>query len=376
MKVLILGATGRAGTAAARALHSLKGVERVFLADRDAEALSKVGAYLGRFPASPRYLDAESERSLRERMVEADLVLGCLGPSHLHEARVVEAALATGRDYLSLCDDPAATMEALALHAEAERRGVRLLLGCGMTPGLSNLLACRASCRMRGPFSLRLDWYLDMGAGLGAATLEHLLRVSWGKVDTRMDGRAAKARAGGGEELVDFPPPIGPRTVGLMGHPEPNTLPARMAEAHEIEFKGGIGGKFAGFALQTLAWIGEGREAEPRLTVLRAAARGVARRSGGSCASALRVTASNGKAGAGAEVVLAVCGDYYRVSATVLVAAAAWLAGRGWPAGALTPEGVLDHPGFFALLRRRGLPVLVGERRAAQGGDACAPLTA
>ncbi len=366
MKVAILGAAGRVGRTVTRMLFSLGGIEKVFLADRDAEALTGQSADYGRLPVSPRYLDAENGRSLRERLAEADLVLGCLGPFHRYEARVVEAAIDARRDYISLCDDPGATAEVATLHPEAVSRGVRILVGCGMTPGLSNLLACRAAARIRRPFSLQLDWYLEMGPGLGDATLEHLLRANAGKVDTLAGGKRAKARAGSREEVVEFPPPVGARMVGFMGHPEPCTLPGALPGAREIRFMGTVGDRLQNLGIQTLGWMGEKERMELWTMALRFAAASLAHRGKTSCTSALRVKAVGESEGPdpAMESVFAVCGDYYRISASAMLAAAAYLlAGKGWRAGIWAPEMVLDDPAYFSLLRGQGLRIMVGEGR-------------
>lgn len=365
MRVLVLGAAGEAGRAAVACLAGLQGIERIFIADRNAEALNKLAVDLGGLPISPRYLDAEGVRGLRERMAEADLALGCLGPFHACEGRIVEAAVASRRDYISLCDDPAAVEEALSLHSDAERAGVRVLSGCGLTPGISNLLACRAASRLDRVEAVEMAWYLEVGNDLGTATLEHLLHAMGGRVDVLRGGRARKARAGSWGEMVEFPPPAGWQEVSFMGHPEPATLPDTLVGVPEIRFKGGVGGRAGNAAMQSLAWIGGWDKGELLTMALGAAARMMARRSQASRRTALRVTARGALRGVGEEVTLAVCGDYYRLSGMAMAAAAAHLVEAGWPAGAYPPERVLDDRGYFRRLYRSGLRVLAGE-----GGDA------
>jgi len=363
VKILILGAAGRAAHAAVYALRHLTGLERLYLADNNAEALCRMSADLAHLPVSLRYLDAGNESSLYERMLEVDLVLGCLGPFHLHESRIVRAAIATGRDYLSLCDDPAAVEEVLALGAEAEKSGIRVLCGCGLTPGLSNLLACRAVSRLDRIDSLGFSWFLEIGSGIGMATLEHLLRSFAGKAPALQGGKAAAARAGSWEEMVEFPPPVGRQAVSYLSHPEPATMPAALAGTREIQFKAGVGGRGMGFALHSLAWLGERQRTELWQTALRTAAMGIARRGESSCRAAFRVTACGLKDGAPARRALCVLGDYYRLSGLVMAASAASLNEKSWAPGVYTPEGVLDDPSVFAWLHRAGVQVLLGEEK-------------
>ncbi len=371
MRVLILGAAGKAAGAAIYSLRLIPGLERIYLADRNAEALCKLSADLAHLPVSPRYLDADNESSLYERMKEADLILGCLGPFHHYEGRIVRAAIAAGRDYISLCDDPGSITEVMALGPEAARSGVRVLCGCGLTPGLSNLLACRASSWLDGVDSIELNWFLELGSNLGTATLEHLLRSFTGKAPVRRGGRAAGARAGSWEEISDFPPPVGSRVVSYLCHPEPATLPDAIVGVGDIWFKACVGSRARGLALHSLAWMGEGERTELWQTLLRTAAIGIARRGERSCLAAVRVTASGVRNGTPHRRVLCVAGDYYRLSGLVMAAAVDGLTRAGWAPGVYTPEGILDDPEVFAWLHRAGLHILVGEAKQGDGPGEC-----
>jgi lysine 6-dehydrogenase len=363
MKLLILGAAGRAARAVISLLPSLGHIERVFLADHNAEALCKTAADLRRFPVSPRYLDAENERSLHERMIEAEVVLGCLGPFHRHEARIARAAIAAGRDYLSLCDDPAAMQEVMILGDEAKQKGVRVLCGCGMTPGLSNLLACRANAALDDVEAVEIAWFLDMGSDLGTATLEHLLRSFSGKAPSYSGGSPARTRAAGWEETVEFPPPVGWQTVSHLGHPEPVTLPGNLPGLRDMWFKAGVGGKGRNLALHTLAWMGGEDSTELRLAALLAAARGITRHGKEASFSSVRVTARGSCNGIRCDKIFSVSGEYYRLSALVLVAAAESMLKAGLAAGVYAPEDVLDRRPFYGRLYRAGLRIFDGEAR-------------
>ncbi len=369
MKVLILGAAGKAAGAVIPRLRLLPGLERIYLADHNAEALCKLSADLAHLPVSTRYIDAGSENSLYERMMEADVVLGCLGPFHLYEKRIVRAAIAARRDYVSLCDDPASVRETLALGGEAERCGVRILCGCGLTPGLSNLLACRASSFLDRVDAVELAWFMELGSNLGAATLEHLLRSLSGKAPVLREGRRATVRAGSWEEIAEFPPPAGRQVVSYLGHPEPATLPEAIAGAGDIWFKACVGNGARRLALHTLAWLGGGERSELWMTGLRTAAAGVARGGERSSRTSLRVTARGIRNGAGALRVLCVSGDFYRLSALLMAAAVDGLAKRAWAPGVHTPEMILDAPPVFAWLYRAGLRVLVGEEKRGEEAD-------
>ena len=361
MKVLVLGAVGRAARAVISSLQFLGGIERIFLADHNAEALCKMTSDLRHLDVSPRYLDAENDRSLYERMTEAGLVIGCLGPFHRHETRIVRTAIRAGRDYLSLCDDPGALQEVLTLDAEAKRKGVRILCGCGLTPGLSNLLARRAGAKLDSVETLEIAWFLDMGSNLGMATLEHLLRSFGGKAPVCRDGRPAMTRAASWEEMVEFPSPVGWQVVSYLGHPEPITLTGSLPGVRDVWYKAGVGGKGKSLVLHSLAWMGEGEKTDLWLAALRTAASGIVRHGEGPCLSSVRVTARGFKDGTPSNRILCASGEYYRLSGLVLAAAVESMLKTGWAPGVYAPEDVLDQPSVFAWLGRAGLRILVGE---------------
>jgi hypothetical protein len=363
MKIIVLGAAGKAARAAIHSLVYLGGIEHIYLADHNAEALSKLASDLASLPVSPRFIDAESERSLRERIREADLAIGCLGPFHRYEGNIVRAAITARRDYLSLCDDPEAAQEVYSLDKEARRSGVSILCGCGLTPGLSNLLSCRLGSRMSRVDAVEVSWCQEIGNALGAATLEHLLHACGGKVPLYQRGKVRKVRGGSWEELVEFPPPMGWKAVGFLGHPETLTLPRFLPGVLDVSVRGGVDGRARGLALNSMAWLAEVYKREPWDTALRGLAAGILRQGGEGCLSTLRVEVAGGNGGTRERMIMAVVDDYYRISSLVLAAAAVQWRDAAWPAGVHPPEGVLDHSRALAWLRDKGVRFLVGERK-------------
>jgi len=362
--VLILGAAGRSGRAALDHLCLGEGPEEILLADRDAEGLVKLAAYPSPVPLRLRYLEAESEAGLRRRVSECQVVLGCLGPFHQHEERVVEAVLAEGRDYLSLCDDSAVTRRVLARAGEAEQRGVRIILGCGMTPGISNLLACRAAARLDAAESVRFAWWFGGGLKAGPATVKHLLHSLSGKSELLREGRTARVRSGSWGEPVEFPPPVGTRYLYHLDHPETVTVPVVLRGLRHTWFKAGCGDPVQDIAAQTLAWLGMEWCVDLLSHLLTLTATGRPGTAGSSCPSALRVTAEGIRGGSRRRVHLAVCGDYYRLTGAFVAACLEWLREERPAAGIYTPEMVMDGPSFYRRLGRRGVRFLAGEEGA------------
>lgn len=369
MRILILGAAGRAGREVLSFLGLLPDVQGVILADGDAEELSKMASRRAPFPLHLRYLDASDPRSLLERLSEADLVVGCLGPSHRHEMEVFRAVLEVGCDYLSLCDDAASTREILSRGEAAAARGCRVLLGCGMAPGLSNLMAVRAASRLDRAERLAFYWRLDALFSLGGGTLRQLAHSLSGRATITRKGSEERVRAGSRPEEVDFPPPAGPTLLVHLDRPEPLTVPRAVHGVRESFFKAGMGRRSEDFLLQVLSRLEEGY-AELALNLVRlSGGRSTVMRRNAPCPASLRVTVEGRRGGEPRSLHLAVNGDYYRVTGAVAVAAVAWMRDEGPPPGVHTPEVVLDAGRLLPFLAASGARFFLSEGGPMQRED-------
>ncbi len=132
-RVLVLGA-GRVGGLIATDLAADAGLA-VTVADRRPEPLERLSATAG---VATRVADLADAAALRSAIDEADLVVGAVpGALGFAVLRTVIEAAKPCVDISFLPEDP------LELHAAARRRGIPVVVDCGVAPGLSNLLAGR-----------------------------------------------------------------------------------------------------------------------------------------------------------------------------------------------------------------------------------------
>lgn len=142
MKIVLLGAAGFVGRAAARALAERPGVEKVVLADyvvrdakRFARSLSPRCAWamvdVGRAPDLERLLDG------------IDGVASAVGPCDEYEKGVLSVCAARGIPVASIGDGTLSPAERGEIHDAFRRKGVAAVSGCGMMPGWTDLLADR-----------------------------------------------------------------------------------------------------------------------------------------------------------------------------------------------------------------------------------------
>lgn len=185
--------------------------------------------------------DISDEAAVQALMREHDVAVGAAGPFYLFEELLVKAAIASGTDYVSVCDDADAAEAALAHDDAARRAGVTVLTGLGWTPGLTNLLAMRNAALLDSVTDVRIAWAgAAAEADNGDAVIMHTMHIFDGHVPTFAGGRLQQVRAGSGVEYVRFPEPLGTVKVCHVGHPEPVTLPRWLPGVQTVSLKGGV----------------------------------------------------------------------------------------------------------------------------------------
>lgn len=223
MRIACVGGAGAMGARAVRLLSEM-GAE-VLVLDRDEQrgqalADGTDGACFHRF-------DVQQD-ALAEHLAGVDVVLNTLGPFAVHGLSVMRQSIGSGVNYVDINDDWEPTIEALALHGEAEQRGVTALVGMGASPGVSNVLARRAAAGLDRATTLITGWALGgavstPGGARPSAAMLHLVRQTTGTVRVLQDGVMADVRPL--RRLILDYPGIGPIATCTVGHPEPITLP-------------------------------------------------------------------------------------------------------------------------------------------------------
>ncbi|MGI9667328.1 MAG: saccharopine dehydrogenase family protein [Acidimicrobiia bacterium] len=168
------------------------------------------------------------------------LIVNVAGPYSETQMPVLRAAVRAGVHYLDVVDGARETREALKVDGEAKAAGSVCVLGAGMFPGLTNILAMRSASRLDIPSSVAVAITIsvqaavpdsraialmketgDVGAGW-IAMMEAASRPS----QIHQAGAAFSERPGTTNDLTT---PSG-RTVALAlhDHSEPMTLPQHL----------------------------------------------------------------------------------------------------------------------------------------------------
>jgi saccharopine dehydrogenase-like NADP-dependent oxidoreductase len=277
VRLLILGAGG-VGSAVARIAARRPFLEHVLLADYDLGRAERAAAAAGDPRMAATRLDASDSAAIGRLLTEQriDAVLGATDPRFTMP--IFRAALAAGVHYLDMAmslsrphpEEPYSKTglklgdEQFALADDWERAGKLALVGIGVEPGLSDVLARYASDRL---FS-RID-YLAVRDGANLEVLDEAGRPMfaptfsiWTTIEECLNppviyeaGRGWYTTEPFSEpEIFDFPEGIGPVECVNVEHEEVLLMP-RWLTAGRVDFKYGLGAEFIG-VLRTLHQLG------------------------------------------------------------------------------------------------------------------------
>lgn len=382
MRAVILGGCGAMGSEATRDLATTSDFDEITIADLNrekAQALAdSLNANTGRGHVRAEYIDASDEDALVALLRKQDVVVNTMTYHFgLHATR---AAIRAGINYLDL-GGLHNTPKQLALDSEAQAAGVTIVLGCGATPGVTNILARRGADE------------LDTVEAVHIAFASHRsMAPSPGLLDTMLDefspeaarfyyedGRLVEVQPFDGARLIAFQPPVGEQEVYFVPHSETHTLPRFIDKGlRRVDVRGAWRPEtmqalrlFLNYRLITSDSVqvnGTKLRAKEflRAHLLQAASNGHAGEAGdwafllyvevkgtraGREATLTYRTSHPGMSDWGQQATAKMTGIPASIGAQLLAR------GEGRGTGVFAPEAVFDPTGFIAELARRGIRV-------------------
>ncbi len=239
MKAVVLGA-GAIGSVAGTLLAKSKDVERLVIADRSLEAARALAEKLDRGRAEAMRVDANKVDAMEEAFKGFDIVVNLVLPRF--NLKIMDACLKARVHYMDAATDLAlakekpgdpvkAPPESLQLeYDDAFRKaGLTALLGMGQDPGISNLMARIGADRLdevqeilvRDGDNGTVEGYEFASLWSADTLIEEVLMPAL----AYRDGKFVRLGSLEGEEVFEFPLPVGPLTVYNVDHEETNTLP-------------------------------------------------------------------------------------------------------------------------------------------------------
>ncbi|HET6776748.1 MAG TPA: saccharopine dehydrogenase C-terminal domain-containing protein [Actinomycetota bacterium] len=232
VRIAFLGA-GAMGRAAARLAARRADVEPLVL-DSDRSRAERVVAEIGRGQA--REVDVEGG-GLAAALKDAQAVAACL-PYRLN-LPVMEAALEARCPYADLGGLYHVTLRQLELDRRFREAGVPAVLGIGMAPGITNVLARLGADRLDEVDTVDLyNGSIERGGGFGVPySPETILDEFTMPAMVYEEGQLTEVPAASGGVRFEFPEPIGELEAVYTLHSELATLPNTIQGVRNVRWR-------------------------------------------------------------------------------------------------------------------------------------------
>lgn len=249
MKVLIVGAGGQGGPCAS-ILSRIKAVEQIKLVDIDKSVAEKVAEHIRSPKISTGRVDATDADEVAEAAKDADVVIDLVLP--WMAVSVMKGALKANANYVNTAFDTPFWDEflegkELTLDKDFQEGGKTALLGCGMAPGFTNVIARLYGNKfdqveeiiMRiGKKKLVKEKYSDLITPWNPGWSPKQALVDCSNPSYALeDGKYVLYPPFGGIEECEFPDPIGVLPVTHHSHEEIYSMPRTFEGLKECNFK-------------------------------------------------------------------------------------------------------------------------------------------
>jgi hypothetical protein len=206
MTTVLLAGLGAVGTRAARQLVDTTAIDRLLVADRDGERSELVADALG---DGVEVLDWDAELDVPAG-VDAIASAAAGGT----DGALADRALAARVPFASVSDDTRVLHDLLARDHEARANGLAIAAGCGLAPGLADVLARHAA----DAFETVDEVQVARAGAAGPASATTMRRARHEPALEWRDGQLVELRRRVGAELVWFPDPVGALECELVAN--------------------------------------------------------------------------------------------------------------------------------------------------------------
>ena len=228
MKFVVLGGYGIIGSAVVRDLFDSSPGSEIIIAGRD---LKKAKAYATSFKSDrvkAVSVNVENVSSTSELLKGTDVCINCT--QYEFNLDVMKACLKAKCNYIDLGGLYHMTLKQLKLHKDFRKINRVAILGCGSTPGITNVIAAHAKYLMSEVDAMHIsfaDWDATKSGKL------FVLPYSFKTISEELTmkpalfehGRMKFPKAGSGNKAIYFPEPFGKQN-GFYGlHSELATFP-------------------------------------------------------------------------------------------------------------------------------------------------------
>ena len=246
--ITVFGGYGVFGTYAARALAGMGLPVRI--AGRDAAKAERLAARLGAGHEGTA-ADVNDPAACAKALAGARVAVNCAGPFSTMSMALPDACLAAGVHYIDIADERGWSAQMRARDGEFRARGLAAAVGCSSLPGISGALAVLAAERLPTVERARVTLFIGNRNPKGEAAV----RAAVTQLGRSFPAPQGKLRGLHGREVVDLPPPFGPRAVYDWESPELDLFPSLLG-ASTVRVLVGFEARLATRAFAALARLG------------------------------------------------------------------------------------------------------------------------
>jgi lysine 6-dehydrogenase len=237
-RIIVLGGCGAMGTELTRDLSRTSDFEQIVIADSDLSKAHALADELGGGRVIAEQIDVSNEDALTERLRDFDVVANAT--TYHFGLIATRAAIRARINYLDL-GGLFNTPKQLELDEEAKTAGVTICLGCGATPGVTNLMTRHAADQMDQIDEVHIAFASFRSIAPSAGLLDTVLdefspgsrRFYW------QDGSLIEVPAFSGSKRVKFSEPVGDIETFYVPHSETHTLPRSLGKGvRQIDVRG------------------------------------------------------------------------------------------------------------------------------------------
>jgi saccharopine dehydrogenase (NAD+, L-lysine-forming) len=220
---MVLGGCGAMGSEATRDLATTSDFEEIVIADADLQRAQALASELGGGRVRAMQADASDEAALTESLRGFDVIANC---TTYHFGLIVTRAAINARvNYIDL-GGLFNTPRQLELDKHAQRAGVTICLGCGATPGVTNLMTRRAADQLDQVDEVHIAFASFRSIAPSPGLLDTVLdefsagsrRFFW------QEGEFIEVSAFSGAKQVRFAEPVGEIETYYVPHSETHTI--------------------------------------------------------------------------------------------------------------------------------------------------------
>lgn len=247
MRVIIVGGAGRYGRATTYFLANDPLVSDLVIADKDVNVAQAFAERLGGGVQTAE-VDLRDEQSLDALLAGADIFVNTTGPYFETQVPALRAAIRCGVNYCDFSEDFQATEQALALDPKAKAANITAIVGIGLAPGITNLMAVHAVNQIDVTEKLQVGWASDIELLAGPArmnledirdrgrvsgVMRQFLNEASGKIPAYVDGQWVEIGPDTEPEEIELAEGIS-LTAYPVGSAEVLTLPRYLSDVKSV----------------------------------------------------------------------------------------------------------------------------------------------